>query len=455
MLHNKTKVLRTLLITSLGLVFTILLFSPQKHNTLPVIKIQAQDATCPSNYTLQQCYEYVQKQLQDLNKKQGSLNSKLKALSGQQQNAYNKLLVTQTKISKLQIDIKKIELSMLSTQLNIQSLENLIKETQQDISNQNHDLQQRKNKIIDLIHFKYVVSAFPWYFYTKSGDIQSLIEYLSIVSYMLTEQKSEIKYLELLQDQIKQKEEALAQKQKDLNKKQLQLEKETKELNNTKKELESQKAEQQRMLAQIANMEAQIRKEINNVKKKSNQYNEQLKSIINQLGDQAPPNGTYVAKGSVIGYQGHTGCAYGSHLHFALLKWTGSSWVYVNPVSEGLLGCSGSCSPNHYMVSKTALSPLPSAMITQNYWSGHHAYDLVSMSAGNQLGTRYCVNKGDIKCSPNTAGCFGLRGEGAPILAIYSGTFYGPKVDWWGGKYVFIIHNINGKKYLSLYVHLR
>ncbi len=419
------------------------------------IKIYADDNLCPPNYTLQQCYDYINQQVNNIHKQQENIKNRLAILSKQQNNIYNKLALIKNKIQALQLNIKEIKLSIYITEMQKNAIEKLVQDIQIDISKQNTLLQKSKNKIYKLIQIKYLIASYPWYFYIKNSDFQSVIEYISLINILITRQKSEIKYIDYLKDYIHQKEILLKNQREKLKKEQANLLKENKKLETLKKNLETQQQEQEYLMAQIAQEEAKLQLTIKKLKAKSNYYNEQLQSILNQMGNKLPPNGTFVTKGSIIGRQGHTGCAYGSHLHFALLKWTGNSWAYVNPVTEGILACSGSCQPGNYIISKIGRAPLNNALITQNYWARHHAFDLVSTTDGNQLGTRYCVKKGEIKCSPNTAGCFGLHGEGAPIFAIYNGTFYGPKIDWWGAKYVFVIHTINNKKYLSLYVHLQ
>ena len=443
-----------------GIVGATILFAINSTTSVlsPIKTIYASDNACPSNYTLQQCYDYIQKQLKDLNNKQTSLKTKLNTLSRQQKNAYNDLLITQTKVKQLRIDIKKLELSMYKTQLDINTLQQMIKSTQQEISQNNRNLQIRKNKIFTLVRLKYTMSAFPIYYYVKGGDVLDILEYITLINYMLTQQKAEIRYIELLKKYIQQKQSVLNKKQQELAKKQESLEKENKNLISKQKALEKEEAQQKAQLAQIQAAEAAVRAEVDKVKILARKASENLQNIINQMGDSLPSNGRYVAKGAIIGWQGHTGCAFGSHLHFALLKWNGSRWVYVNPVNEGLFKCTGgSCTPYaSYLVPTSQLAtPLPSPLITQNYWAQHHAFDLVSTTAGNQTGARYYAPKGSISCNKAAYGWFGLRGEGAPVFAIYGGTYSGYKRDWWGANYAYVIHTINGRKYLSLYVHLR
>lgn len=443
-----------LILATFLLAFCYIRINPNRLRLLN-IKIYADDNLCPSNYTLQQCYDYINQQMDNIRKQQNDIKNRLDILNKQQNNIYNKLAVIKNKIQSLQLNIKEIKLSIYITEMQKDAIEKLVQNIQIDISEQNTLLQSAKNKIYKLIQIKYLIASYPWYFYIKDSDFQSVIEYISLINILITRQKSEIKYINYLKDYIHQKEILLKNQREKLKKEQQNLINENTKLAALKKNLEQQQQEQEYLMAQIAQEEAKLQLTIQKLKAKSNYYNEQLRSILNQMGNKLPPNGTFVTKGAIIGRQGHTGCAYGSHLHFALLKWTGKNWTYVNPVSEGILACSGSCQPGNYIISKIGRAPLNSALITQNYWAKHHAFDLVSNTDGNQLGTRYCVKKGEIKCSPNTSGCFGLHGEGAPVFAIYNGTFYGPKVDWWGAKYVFIIHNINNKKYLSLYVHLK
>jgi len=413
--------------------------------------------TCPTNMSPQQCIEYLQSKIDDIQKQQSQLHTRLASLNNQERNIYNKILITKGKIKELELEIQKLTLSIEITNLEISNLEQLVQKTQEELSQLNLKLKKQQHSILGLLGLKYRFSTIPWYHYLQSGDIFSVLEYISIVNYLLAKQQTQLRYMHTLKSYIQEKQSILEERQKELLEKQQKLEKQNKKLNEQNKELAKQKQEQEQLLARLKELEEKTKQELARLKQVSNRYNEELARVVSQLG--IPASGQRVAKGSIIGYQGHTGCAYGSHLHFVLFKKINGRYTQVNPANSGLFSC-GSCSYGAYLSSGLARSPLNSAFITQNYHAGHLALDLVSTSAGNQSGARYCVTNKNI-CGYPVTGCFGLRGEGAPVYSILPGTIVVSHArDHFGGIYTYIIHDpvtINGQqvRFATLYVHLK
>lgn len=96
-------------------------------------------------------------------------------------------------------------------------------------------------------------------------------------------------------------------------------------------------------------------------------------------------NGAPVNAGQMIGRQGHTGCSFGSHLHFEIRNSAGS---YINPAN--FLTVNGTS-----LTSGIYTAPYAGAYITQSFAShGYRAIDMVTFSSGNQNYERYAVSYG-------------------------------------------------------------
>ena len=415
---------------------------------------QAYSNSCPPDYNLQQCYDYLEEQRKQIQNERKELKDKLSQLNKEEENLYVSLSKINAQIKDTQLNIQAIQLEIEQLSVKKQQLNNQISKIRAQINTYEQEKQLLKQKIKNIFAMKYAINATPWFYYLSKGDLYSLFELLEVYKYYLLNNKGRLEYYKILQAQIKNELRLLNQKQLEVATTQQKIEQKSADLAKTQQELLATKKRQQSILAQIKANESAIEKQMAKLKSVENQVDKALTDILLQMWAEGnlPGNGSTVAKGTIIGYQGHTGCSFGSHLHFAMYK----NRVPVNPLARGYLHVSGG-----YLHSGSARAPENSALITQWFHEGY-ALDMVSMANGLHNGSKYCKNKYTIKCpsyiyrtswfkSLPTYACFNQTGEGAPVYAALGGTLY-RGVDRYGSKYVLIDH---GGGLISIYYHLK
>jgi peptidoglycan hydrolase CwlO-like protein len=413
-------------------------------------------ATCPYSDP-QRCLDYYNSQLDSLQNQKSSLTNQLneeqyKQLSLEGKISYINGQITQTEnvIRSLEIEIaaENIQISLLET--DIQEKEDSVSLLKQEVNVLEGTVNQRITEsykysfvgpfevFLDTKNLSAVLRKTKYLIITRAQDIASLEDY----SLKITALKKEEEELS------KQKDEVLAKKK--------EIEKQTEDLAEQNKALTTQKAEKNSLLAESKAREAKYLAQLNTISKSISETEKYFEQVMLQLYNTGKlGSGTQVLAGTVIGIDGHTGCSFGSHLHFAVMK----NNSYVNPL-------------NYYTQSGGYLKPgsltkvpMSSAYITQYFSSSkpHYALDLVSMSAGNQNLDQYTVPYG--LCSTvdsilNSRKAQGLddwnkaylRGEGAPVYAVANGKVY-YYTDSNGAKYAMLVHTSGSLK--TFYVHLK
>ena len=417
-----------------------------------------QSYTCPRDYNLEQCYAYLQEKKQNVEQQRNSLKKKLSQLTKQEDNIYAQLQYTNAKIKDLELKLKEIKLKIEMLSLDLKKAQDEKKQIQDKIDAYQEEINILKRKMTSALALKYALSSTPWYYYLAKGDLYDLFELIELYNYYVTTNKGKVYYYKQLSEQINKELKKLKLQENHILVTQADIEKQNQELVKAQNELKAQKAKAQRLLAQIRKSEAEVKKRMSELKKVENQVDKALTDVLLQMWAEGnlPGTGATVAKGSIIGYQGHTGCSFGSHLHFAMYKVSGRRRIPLNPLASGYLKLSGS-----YLLPGRALTPVPKPLITQWFHEGY-ALDMVSMGAGLHNGSKYCKKKKDIRCPayiygtrwykslPDVA-CFNQTGEGAPVRAILGGKLYRGR-DIYGSKYVLIDH---GGGLISIYYHLK
>lgn len=237
-------------------------------------------------------------------------------------------------------------------------------------------------------------------------------------------------------------------------------------------QLTVQKNERDALLAESQKREKEYENQLVQLKTYENQVSQQVTALIMQLYNSGQLGaGTQVTKGDIVGYQGHTGCSMGSHLHFEVWQ----SGVAKNPCNYLNCGSGYAAGNSSYN------APTSSGAITQYFKSGHTAIDMVSYDsmymhcAWYEGGVCMAIETYSMTEAALRAACpwpsiqagvissaytyfgnppwgFRLRGEGSPIYAIADGVVYKSTEYNGGGKYVLIDH---GNGLMSLYLHLR
>lgn len=433
---------------SIIVLFLLLLGSLAYFTRIGVTSVKA-DSLCPDGYTDKQCYDYLIKKKNSLSSERKKIESSLKKIQVQEGDIVEELnqLKNQIKDNEYAISEKQVEVELKS--IEIRNIGNEIGKTKTKIDTLKQEISNTYKQIDNAIMLGFKINSIPTWYLVAQNDLISAIETLRYLDYVKKDQQAKLNHYTIVQSQLTSEEKILATAQAEIISKRNDLEKDNLDLIQLKSALKAKQSQQSQLLANLATMEKKLQAQKKQIASQQNQADREAASIAMKLYSEGKLGaGTKVSKGTIIGFQGHTGCSYGSHLHFGLIR-SSNKWQYaanVDPFAEGLLRKSG-----NYIVSGKGSAPYSGALITQWFHEGRYL-DMVSTSEGNQSGSRYFIAKGSLKCNTSYSGYHYLRGEGAPVRAILAGTVYRGSVDRYGGNFVIIDH---GNNLRSAYYHLR
>jgi peptidoglycan hydrolase CwlO-like protein len=406
--------------------------------------------TCPStmNPDSVECLNYLRKQLEIIQKEQGKIEKQLKDEEYQQLTLQEKITYINNQIAQTERIIKSLEVEIAANDVEIKLLEKSIKEKEDNIS-----LLRQEINILEKSVGQRITESYKYSFVGPLElflDMKNLSSILRKTKYLSVTRSQDRKYLEEYNTkivEIKAEEVILGEKKSDLQIKRNAIEDEKKALAESKNDLAGQKSEREKLLAESKAKEAQLEAQLQELVKKSNEVTGKITSMIMTLyrTGQIPAN-TPVKAGDVIGFQGHTGFSYGSHLHFNL------SGAGTGPLELGYFVVGGG-----RVYDGNAKSPLGNgAYLTQGYHFGY-SLDMVGTYGWNYQ--KYYVAPNSVCCTGSFAylGCvpegwYNLNGEGTPVVAIKDGMVTAVRTDPCGGRYVIVDH---GGGELTLYLHLR
>jgi peptidoglycan hydrolase CwlO-like protein len=434
------------LITILGTFFSLLFFVILAFFNMDVYA----QTTCPPtmNPDSEQCLKYLQDQLTQLQNQQGNLQKQLKNEEYQQLSLQEKITYINNQIAQTERVIKSLEVEIAANDVSIRLLEKGIIEKEDDIS-----LLKQETNILEKSVAQRVTESYKYSFVGPLElflDVKNLASILRKTKYLAVTRSQDKKSLEEYNQKmvlLREEEGVLSENRSELQIKRNSIEEEKTKLAESRNELAGQKVEREKLLAESKAKEAVLEAQLQDLIKKSNEVTSKITSMIMTLyrSGQIPAN-TPVNAGDILGFQGHSGFSYGSHLHFNL------SGASNGPLELGYFTVSGG-----RIYGGNAVAPLGNgSYLTQGY---HFGYSLDMVGTYGWNNDKYYVAPNSVCCTGSFAylGCvpsgwYNLNGEGSPVYAIKSGKVTAVRTDPCGGRYVIVDH---GGGEASLYLHLR
>lgn len=452
----------------LPIFFLVLVFGVFSNETYKVIShVYATDTDCSAIVDLNERLKCLQDVQNEVAQKRKEVESHIGQENKQQDELWKQISSLNTQISLLELDVqsKQILIEQKNIEINIISKEMDVIST--DIAMVKQETSVLEDSVMSNISEIYKT--------LNTDDIEMIFNDTDVwgglnnVKYMqVIKQNDESKILNLVDKYVvlADYETILSTKQQEEVAKKVEVENEYGELKIMQDNLVAQKSTRQVLLAESEKKEQEYKASLTILKKEENEVAAEVSRIIMELYNSGQLGaGEPVTKGTIVGFQGHTGCSLGSHLHFEIFTQVGSSKTSRNPYNY--LTYSGG-----YVTANTNYhAPMDQALVTQGFHSGY-SIDLVSMnSAYTNPGLVYWVNEQDLrnrcphapsrtetwianfkKYRGDAPWSFGMRGEGAPVYAIADGTVYRSSVVAGGGNIIVIAH---GNNLFSLYLHLK
>jgi peptidoglycan hydrolase CwlO-like protein len=417
----------------------------------------------PDPYS-QKCLDYMHEQLDKIEKEKGAVQKRLKDEEYQQLTLSEQISYINAQISQTETNIKSLEVEIAALDIEITMLEETISEMEDNISILGQETSILENSVNKRIteSYKYsFVGALELFLDVR--NLSTVIRKTKYISMTRTQDRMYLREYSAKMTTIKEEEKILGEKKSEVQIKRNSLDDNKIELANERKRLGSSKTEQSRLLAESKKREVALQTELATLTKEANEVTGVIQTIIlNKFRSGLIPVDREVNAGDIIGYQGHTGFSYGSHLHFNL------SGAGNGPLELGYFSI-----VNGRIYGNNAIAPLgDGSILTYGYHQGY-SLDMIGSYSSDSL--KYTVGSGEV-CCPSSIfssydrqrlcdvnflsqgkccvrpGQYNLNGEGTPVRAIKAGFVTRVETDVCGGKYVVIDH---GGGEATLYLHLR
>jgi len=325
--------------------------------------------------TLEEQLERLQKELEEIKKQKKALEDQISKEQENQTYLYSQISQYNNAIKQTELVIKEKEKQIEIYKAQIEILNKDISKSEQRIKEISDEIQKKENELEKVMFYIYQNSQISAIDLLLSGKS---VEDALYWNYQLdTARQKELALIENLNG-LKAEEEArkevLAQQKQEISSLVDTLSAETYALEEQINGLAWQKSEREKLVAQSEEKEVSLKNQQEELSRKISAYEQEIDRIMWEYLSKHP-SGTYVTAGTPIAQIGRTGY---------VLTYGPNGWYYPHPEKEPYKGShlhlslkinNQTVNPLNYIGHNGFGNPVPGAIITQGYHSGHKAVD--------------------------------------------------------------------------------
>jgi hypothetical protein len=414
------------------------------------------EASCPSDIDEDslECLDYLREQLGKLKGQQGVIQKQLEQEEYQQLSLNEKIVYTNNQIAQTENSIKSLEVEIAAQNIEISLLEKSIQDKEDNISVLGQEISTLEGAVNKRVAESYKYSFIgPLELFLDVRNLSSILRKTKYLTITRTQDRMHLAEFTQKAKKLKTEETLLSEEKAQLQVSRNRIEAEKIQLAETKKVLSAQKSERERLLAESKAKEAELLATYQANIKRVADLDKAIINYINTHQSEVVDEG-WVTTGMAIGRMGNTGLSSGAHLHFGLnsgKKYVigGFNWGYfysdINLFAGGYL-VKGPDSFLQWGPPCSWGTPCP-------WWSPliYAGSTRVPLSGNYILMTQDDHQGHAIDLVPYSQNALGYKIDGAPVYPIMAGQLY-KGVDGYGGKYAIVYHE-NGM--VSVYLHLQ
>lgn len=355
----------------------------------------------------------LQKSIDSLKEQKDQVVNEIEKEKNNQQQLQQETTTIEQRINESEYIIRDLELDLERINLDLQIVTKEKQQVQQELDTVNAEITDLEETLISYNNFLLKANFKSFSFLDENSSLEAnFIDSEKIKTIVkLTEQS--VVEARVLKKEVQSKHAEIERQEQELNELLAEKEASTNQLEQQKVALEVQKNNKNVQLNQSEQKEQDLEVREDEIKNEISQYQVKLNSILNALF-LAPPQGTRVEAGQVIGFQGRTGLSCNpiedgiarTNTYCQDLAGLSSYWYYYDPVQYPTKGShlhfsyfknGAEIDPYTYIwggnETEFSSKPMDSAFLTQGFHGGHRAIDMVAYHGAPV----YAVNGGVVR----------------------------------------------------------